>query len=80
MEKVIKMEKQRTAVDWLFQMLNNPNSDCYLDPNSDQEFAKKLLDKAKEMEKEQVIEAWEDGQDSFSSRTAEKYYNETFKN
>ena len=22
MEKVIKMEKQRTAVDWLFQMLN----------------------------------------------------------
>ena len=72
MEKVIKMEKQRTAVDWLFQMLNNPNSD--------QEFAKKLLDKAKEMEKEQVIEAWEDGQDSFSSRTAEKYYNETFKN
>ena len=71
MEKVIKMEKQRTAVDWLFQMLNNPNND--------QVFAKKLLDKAKEMEKEQVIEAWEDGQDSFSSRTAEKYYNETFK-
>ena len=35
------MEKQRTAVDWLFQMLNNPKSD--------QEFAKKLLDKAKEM-------------------------------
>ena len=71
MEKVIKMEKQRTAVDWLFQMLNNPKSD--------QEFAKKLLDKAKEREKEQVIEAWEDGQDSFSSRTAEQYYNETFK-
>ena len=66
------MEKQQTAVEWLFTMLNNPNSD--------QEFAKKLLDKAKEMEKEQIIEAWEDGQNSFSSRTAEKYYNETFKN
>jgi hypothetical protein len=39
------MEKQQTAVEWLFTMLNNPNSD--------QVFAKKLLDKAKEMEKEQ---------------------------
>lgn len=71
MEKVIKMEKQQTAVDWLFQMLNNTKSD--------QAFAKKLFDKAIEMEKEQIIEAWEDGQDSFSSRTAEKYYNEMFK-
>ena len=40
------MSKQ-TAVDWLFEMLNNPKRD--------QEFAKKLLDKAKEMEKEQII-------------------------
>ena len=64
------MNKQ-TAVEWLFTMLNNPNSD--------QVFAKKLLDKAKEMEKEQIIEAWEDGQNSFSSRNAEQYYNETFK-
>jgi len=38
------MEKQ-TAVEWLFLMLNNPNNN--------QVFAKKLLDKAKEMEKEQ---------------------------
>ena len=38
------MEKQ-TAVEWLFLMLNNPNND--------QVFTKKLLDKAKEMEKEQ---------------------------
>ena len=64
------MNKQ-TAVEWLFTMLNNPNSD--------QVFAKKLLDKAIEMEKEQIIDAWEDGQDSFSSRTAEKYYKENFK-
>ena len=40
------MNKQ-TAVEWLFEMLNNPKSD--------QVFAKKLLDKAKEMEKEQII-------------------------
>jgi hypothetical protein len=39
------MNKQ-TAVEWLFLMLNNPNKD--------QEFANKLLQQAKEMEKEQI--------------------------
>jgi hypothetical protein len=42
------MENKQTAVEWLFIMLNNPNRD--------QEFANKLLQKAKEMEKEQIIE------------------------
>jgi hypothetical protein len=60
-----------TAVEWLFLMLNNPNSD--------QEFSNKLLQKAKQIEKEQITNAWEDGKDSFSTRNAEKYYNETFK-
>ena len=40
------MEKKQTAVDWLFLMMNNPNKD--------QEFSNKLLDKAKQMEKEQM--------------------------
>jgi hypothetical protein len=39
-------KKQVTAVEWLFLMLNNPNSD--------QDFANKLLNKAKEMEKQQL--------------------------
>jgi hypothetical protein len=39
---------KQTAVDWLFIMLNNPHRD--------QEFANKLLQKAKEMEKERMIE------------------------
>lgn len=38
---------KQTAVQWLFLMLNNPNRD--------QEFANKLLEKALEMEKEQLI-------------------------
>jgi hypothetical protein len=41
-------KKQVTAVEWLFLMLNNPNSD--------QDFANKLLNKAKEMEKQQQDE------------------------
>ena len=68
------MNKQtkQTAVEWLFTMLNNPKSD--------QEFAKKLLDKAKEMEKDQIIDAWKYGHNSFFSINAEKYYKENFKN
>lgn len=37
---------KETAVEWLFFMLNNPNKD--------QEFFKKLLDKAKEIEKTNI--------------------------
>ncbi len=37
---------KQTAVEWLFLMLNNPNRN--------QDFANKLLEKAKSMEKEQM--------------------------
>ena len=52
-------------------MLNNPNSD--------QEFAKKLLNKAKEMEKDQIMNSWVKGVISDDNMTAIQYYNETFK-
>jgi hypothetical protein len=69
------MEKKQTAIDWLFLMLN--------DPNRNQDFAKKLYDKAKEIEKEQIRDAWTDGcigelyelNAYFSSG---KYYNATY--
>ena len=64
------MEKQ-TAVEWLFEMLNNPKND--------QVFAKKLLNKAKEMEKDQLMNSWVKGVISDGNKTAEQYYNETFK-
>jgi hypothetical protein len=66
------MNKQ-TAVEWLFTMLNNPNKD--------QELANKLLQQAKEMEKEQIIEAYHAGVnleyclDMVSPR---EYYEETY--
>ena len=31
-----------------------------------------------ERHKQEIIDAWEDGQGSFSTRNAEQYYNETF--
>ena len=36
------------------------------------------VEQAKEMHKQEIIDAWEDGHDSFSTRNAEQYYNETF--
>ena len=63
------MEKQQTAIDWLINEL---------DYETISKFDKKLL-QAKVIEKGQVTDAWEDGQDSFSTRNAEQYYNETFK-
>ena len=61
---------KQTAVEWLFLMINNPNKD--------QEFANKLFEKAKEMEKKQIIDAFKEGYND--SRTPKQYYNETFKN
>ena len=40
----------------------------------------KYFEEAKEIEKQQIIDAWEDGQNSFPTRTPKQYYNETFKN
>jgi hypothetical protein len=67
---------KQTAVEWLFLMLNNPNKD--------QEFTQKLLDKAKAMEKEQIKDAWntkvkiDDVLVFTDNRTAEEYYTETY--
>jgi len=78
---------KQTAVQWLFLMLNNPNRD--------QEFANKLLEKALEMEKEQIEKIFVDVtkatlqnlgiestlQDIIDfKKIAEVYYNEEFKN
>jgi len=66
------MEKQ-TAVEWLaIQLWEEMNM------QGDGAIFNKLLEQAKEMEKQEIIDAWDDGHDSFSTRNAEQYYNETF--
>ena len=61
--------KKQTAVEWLMENLD---------------LAKDAFTQAKEMEKEQIVEAWVDGNDTQPSITAnvnaEKYYNETYNN
>jgi hypothetical protein len=78
------MEKQITAVDWLINEIKIARKLC---DNLTMEMdiwhtLDMLIDKEKQalvMEKEQITDAWEDGKDSFSTRNAEEYYNETFK-
>jgi hypothetical protein len=67
------MEK-KTAVEWLEQEMLKPNLSI-----------KEILEQAKEMEKEQIIDAYFDSTSQFSvdarmdyPKSAEQYYNETF--
>lgn len=76
-----------TAVEYLFEELLKLESQYYLGTIGRIDFRKKrleLLEQAKEMEEQQIIEAWDDGcyQSSDFPKTsdAETYYNETFKN
>jgi hypothetical protein len=71
------MEKKQTAVDWLFLMINNPNDN--------QEMALKCLEKAKQMEREQIVNAFSEGtrmvdiNDELSARfNACLYYVQTY--
>jgi predicted neutral ceramidase superfamily lipid hydrolase len=61
------IENKQTAIDWFFAMLIEYN---YL--NKD---VKHLLKVAKEMEKEQIIDA----HNNRDNKSATLYYNETFK-
>ena len=71
---------KQTAVEWLLENLNSePYSEEEFNYNSD------CWDKAKEMEKEQIIDAFGVGCQVESTRLigyqdiADDYYNETFK-
>ena len=60
----------KTAVEWLIDELRNKHG-LSIDLYSE-------FDQAKEMEKEQIIKAYEGGE-TVQFEDAEQYYNETFK-
>lgn len=68
------MENQMTAVEWLHEKFAKATKTELKDN------VNLFFKEAKQMEMEQITDAWEDGKDSFSTRNAEIYYNETFKN
>ena len=64
-----------TAVEWLIEEYFGSIKNCT--PNF-----RKHIEQAKQMEKQQIINAWENGYREFydGSSTPEEYYNKTFKN
>jgi hypothetical protein len=61
----------QTAVEYLIEQLQAP---CRGIPSH-------IVEQAKEMEKQQIIDAFDEGEwPTQLSNTAEEYYNETFKN
>ena len=65
---------KQTAVEWLWEQIDN--SIPFQNIQTSQIF-NGLLEQAKEMEKEQLINSWNDSHISMMS--AEQYYKETFK-
>lgn len=78
------MENKQTAVDWLIQKL--VELDKQLDgrrKNDDATVIKlnptKIYERALEMEKQQILKAYDKGYDDVDVYEPEKYYSETYK-
>lgn len=75
---------KQTAVEWF---LTEFQKQVWFEPESELDiWIKNLIPKAKEMEKEQIIESYCQGcldiskdENIFPRETSEQYYNETFK-
>jgi hypothetical protein len=66
---------KQTAVEWIIEQINNvkPHQFCSL------ETIKEWCEQAKEMEKEQIMDAYIQGSISLTSKNdAEQYYKETY--
>jgi hypothetical protein len=70
---------KQTAVEWLFNQLSINNMALDKGTKVHQEMEQKIFNKAKEMEKEQIEDAWDSAYTAEGFFNAEQYYNETFK-
>ena len=66
---------EKTAVDWLCRQIYTIQVELEAGNNH----LKMKIKQAKEMEKQQIIDAWVNGGSTLSAKNAEQYYNETFK-
>ena len=77
---------KQTAVNWLVEQIKeydfSPRDNTYL-IEIPSWILKEKIDQAKQMEKEQIIDAYKQGQydsEPIRETDAEQYYNETYKN
>jgi hypothetical protein len=68
-----KEKAPQTAVEWLAETLKFSNKEIYAQTYY-------IIEQAKEMEKQQIIDAYEDGnyENGMGRCEAEQYYNEQF--
>jgi len=64
---------KQTAVEWLAKELTLPEY------GDNPQWVLQVIQKAKEMEKEQIENAFENGMNAVNIHNLEQYYNETFK-
>jgi hypothetical protein len=75
---------KQTAVEWFVEQLKSTRKKYMGYKNIEIDY-KELIQQAKAMEKEQIIESWDNGydlgkhDDQLNPDDAEQYYNETFK-
>ena len=80
-----KRDMKQTAVEWLANSIINLEERLRLKEINLNDFIDEkdlLVEQAKGMEKEQIKEAWENGDGEFdytSTELSEQYYNKTFK-
>ena len=69
--------KKNTAVEWLLQQIENKNGTEF------SSYYNEFIEQAKEIEKQQIIDAWVDGNDNEPKETTEhyakQYFNQTYK-
>ncbi len=70
------MEKKQTAIEWLVKTINYQID--YI-PIKHWDSIRDIIQEAKEMEKEQIGDAWDSAYGGDSYYSGESYYNGTFK-
>ena len=68
--EIEQMETKQSSIEWLIEHFGGIE-------NCTPDFRYKI-DQAKEMHKQEILDAWEDGRGSFPTRNEEEYYDKTF--
>jgi hypothetical protein len=74
-------DKKQTAVEWQFDELQKAEKDWRNEAIDGKEYNERkylILKQSKEMEKQQIIEAWIAEDSPLQRLRAEQYYNETY--
>ena len=66
----------KTAVEWLVEELNQK---IHIIPMDKWNMIRDIVQQAKEMEKQEIIDAYEKGDEYKFEISGEQYYNQTFK-